>query len=70
MNETMFVKPAPGRKVRDPLTGAPMPAEGAEVPRAQYWMRRLKAGDVAQATPPAPAAARRTRRETGSSEES
>lgn len=42
----MIVRPAPGRLVRDPGTGAPLPAEGRPVPSNQYWHRRLAAGDV------------------------
>ncbi|WP_218070402.1 DUF2635 domain-containing protein [Escherichia coli] len=44
----MFVKPAPGRRVR--YSGDPsrlLPDEGAEVPdRDLFWRRRLKQGDV------------------------
>jgi hypothetical protein len=38
--------PAPGRLVRDPGTGTPLPAEGRQVPSNQYWHHRLAAGDV------------------------
>jgi hypothetical protein len=52
---TMFVKPAEGLKVRDPAhpTRAHIPAEGKRVPEDAYWIRRLQAGDVVAATPPA-----------------
>lgn len=50
----MFVKPQPGRLVRDPMTKLPMSAEGRDVSETSYWLRRLRAGDVALATPPAP----------------
>jgi hypothetical protein len=53
MSERLFVKPAPGLTVRDPITLKPLPAEGAEVPADSYWLRRLKAGDVIEANPPA-----------------
>jgi hypothetical protein len=42
----MRVKPAPGLKVRCPLTKHPLPDEGMEVPCNTYWIRRLAAGDV------------------------
>ncbi|TWA69732.1 uncharacterized protein DUF2635 [Azospirillum baldaniorum] len=48
----MYVKPKPGALVRDPETREPLPAEGAEVPENQYWMRRLADGDVVRADPP------------------
>ena len=42
----MFVKPAPGRAVRDPETGLSIPEGGVRVEKTQYWLRRLKDGDV------------------------
>lgn len=43
----MFVKPAPGRIVRDPVKGTPLPENGAEVPNdAYFWLNRLRDGDV------------------------
>lgn len=42
----MFVKPAPGLLVRDPVTKFPLPAEGREVQPTSYWMRRIASGDV------------------------
>lgn len=51
MPETLFVKPAPGLQVRDPQTHDPLPAEGAEVPRTIYWLRRLRDGDVTEVQP-------------------
>ena len=44
--EQMFVKPAPGRVVRDPSTGLPLPEGGAVVEKTQFWLRRLRDGDV------------------------
>lgn len=56
MSDRIFVKPAaPDLRVRDPDTGRHLPAEGAHVPRSQYWLRRLAAGDAVEAAPPAPA---------------
>jgi len=58
MAEKMFLVPA-GREVngapllvRDPLTMAPLPPEGAAKPKNGFWLRRLKDGDVVLARPP------------------
>ena len=50
----MFVKPAPGLVVRDPVTKFPLPAEGREVQLSSYWQRRLNSGDVVAIPSPAP----------------
>ena len=50
--QTMYVKPAPGLRVRDPRTGQPLPAQGAETPVSGYWVRRLRDGDVLASRPP------------------
>ncbi|QJW57025.1 hypothetical protein HL670_03922 [Serratia plymuthica] len=42
----MFVKPAPGRIVRDPVKGTFLPESGEQVPDDIFWGRRLKDGDV------------------------
>lgn len=42
----MFVKPAPGLKVRDPVTKQHLPESGTEVPEDSYWIRRIADGDV------------------------
>lgn len=43
----MKVKPAdPNAVIRDPQTRQPLPAEGAEVPENNFWVRRLQDGDV------------------------
>lgn len=42
----MFVKPAPGRNVRDPVSKQHLPEAGREVPETTYWLRRLACGDV------------------------
>jgi hypothetical protein len=47
----MFVKPAPGRQVRDPISKRHLPAEGADVPATGYWLRRVREGDVLVVTP-------------------
>lgn len=50
---TVFVKPAKGRNVRDPKDGQHIPATGKDVPRTRYWIARLADGDVVEATPAA-----------------
>lgn len=47
----MFVQPVAGRDVPDPQKGDFLPNEGRDVPKNQYWLRRLADGDV---TVPAP----------------
>ncbi|NDY41252.1 DUF2635 domain-containing protein [Dissulfurirhabdus thermomarina] len=42
----IHVRPAPGRLVRDPVTHAPLPEEGALVEDSTYWRRRIRVGDV------------------------
>lgn len=52
MNETMFVIPAPGLRVLDPITHQPLAAEGEEKPRSTHWLRRLREGDVREGKAP------------------
>jgi hypothetical protein len=47
----LFIKPAPGIIVRDPVTREPLAAEGESKPRNPHWLRRLKDGDVVEAKP-------------------
>lgn len=59
MSKAMFVKPAQGRRVRDPADGTVLPAEGREVTgNSLFWKQRLRDGDVLDiataATPKAP----------------
>jgi hypothetical protein len=50
----MFVKPAPGIKVRHPQTKQHIPETGLEVPEGDtYWIRRLLDGDVLEVKPDA-----------------
>lgn len=42
----MFIKPKNGIIIRDPITKAPVPETGREVPESGYWMRRLRDGDI------------------------
>ncbi len=56
----MFVKPNPGRAVRDPVKGLLLPESGADVPDSGFWRRRLRDEDVSivpTATVTIPAAA-------------
>lgn len=52
MTEKLFVKPAAGRLVRDPVTLQALSDDGAEVTRSSYWLRRLRDGDVEAMTKP------------------
>jgi hypothetical protein len=45
----MLVKPARGLAVRDPELMDLLPADGREVPRNDYWLRRIADGDVREA---------------------
>lgn len=52
----MFVKPAPGLKIRDPELKDLIPDDGREVSADNlYWHRRLRDGDVVlvETQPPA-----------------
>jgi hypothetical protein len=45
----VIVKPAPGVKVRHPVTRKRIPETGIEVPSSDtYWARRLRSGDVVE----------------------
>jgi hypothetical protein len=46
--------------VRDPVSGNPLPAEGANKPRSSYWLRRLRDGDVTEGKSPKAAKAAST----------
>ena len=47
----MTVYPAAGRVVPDPEAGGHLAAEGRDVPRDTYWLRRLRVGDVTTEAP-------------------
>ncbi len=49
----IFVRPAEGRRVRLPGDGSPIPAEGMEVDRDIFVVRRLADGDLVEVTPKA-----------------
>ena len=68
------VKPAPGRKVREPRTRLHLPEAGKEVAWTPYWARRLNDGDIILVTPEAQAPAAETqkpsrRRNSGNSQD-
>lgn len=44
--QTIKVKPKPGLKVLWPEDRRELKAEGEDVPRTSYWLRRVKSGDV------------------------
>lgn len=44
----MKLKPLNGRSVPDPARGDLLPADGRNVEKSSYWLRRLAAGDVKQ----------------------
>jgi len=49
--DRFFLKPAnPEILVPIPGTNTHLPAEGKEVPKTSYWLRRLKDGDVLEGT--------------------
>ena len=48
----MFVKPNAGLDVPDPERGDLLPESGRSVDRNQYWLRRIKDGDVILSTKP------------------
>jgi len=53
----MRVKPAPGLKVRDPLSKQLLPAEGIDVPDDSIlWTKLLNDGDVVKASSATPSA--------------
>lgn len=52
MTQRLFLLPTPGLRVVDPVTRKPLPPEGTWVEYSTHWLRRLREGDVAEATPP------------------
>lgn len=63
MREKIFLVPRAGYIVRDPETKKPLPAEGMEVERSSYWVRRIQAGDVSIFVISKPKPARKTKKE-------
>lgn len=54
----IYVCPADGIKIRDPVSKSYVPPEGMYVEPSQYWQRRVNDGDVTihktKPVPPAP----------------
>jgi hypothetical protein len=46
MPTTIKVVPAQGLRVKDPISGLPIPESGMFVQSSPYWLRRLSSGDV------------------------
>lgn len=46
MTQTLFIRPASGLKVRDPVTKQHLSDAGERKPRTNYWLRRLASGEV------------------------
>jgi hypothetical protein len=53
----MYLKPAPGLRIVDPLLRDFLPDDGRCVEPSDYWHRRLRDGDVVPAPNPAEAQA-------------
>lgn len=62
----MYVKAAPGLKVRDADLKDLLPDDGRDVPATDYWQRRLRDGDVVPCDPPAAPAAPKADKATNS----
>ena len=43
---TFYVRPVGDYLITDPATGEPLPKDGAQVEKNNYWLRRLTAGEV------------------------
>lgn len=52
LNE-IFVKAAPGMRIKDPITLHLLSEQGEYKPHSTFWARRLMDGDVVQCEPPA-----------------
>ncbi|WP_449246567.1 DUF2635 domain-containing protein [Desulfarculus baarsii] len=50
MPDKICLVPAPELTVRDPITGRPLPKEGAMKPLSPYWRRQIAAGSVTEKT--------------------
>lgn len=50
-SQKLHVKPRKGLTVRDPDTGAKLPAKGGRVANTPYWRRRIAVGDVETVQP-------------------
>lgn len=54
MSERLFIKPADGLIIRDPVSYQVLPPEGKKVKPSLFWRRRLKEGAVYEAQEPKP----------------
>ena len=52
-SERIVVVPKQGARVLDPTNAEPIPAQGKEVERTTYWLRREREGDVTVKAVPA-----------------
>ena len=43
---TFYVRPVGDYLITGPATGEPLPKDGAQVEKNNYWLRRLNAGEV------------------------
>lgn len=55
MTARLTIKAAPGRLVRDPATGQPVPRRATHVQDLPFWRRRIADGDVLETTGGRPA---------------
>ena len=51
IEQRMFVKALPSRRVKDPYSLKLLAPEGEWKPRESYWMRRVLFGDCIECTP-------------------
>ena len=61
MSDRIFIKPAAGRAVINPSTGALVAAKGEWIDRDTYWIRRLDDRDVVEAESAKPTRQRNVR---------
>jgi hypothetical protein len=52
--ERLFVRPAQGLIIRDPITLKALDTGGEWKPQSTYWTRRLLCGDCVEGEPPNP----------------
>lgn len=52
MATKIFLVPADGLRVVDPVTRKPLPPEGGWVLDTVYWQRRVREGDARPGSPP------------------
>lgn len=57
--QPMRVFAVPGKRVTDPVSHLPVPAEGMDVADSNYWQTRLAAGEVTLTDPKSPPAKKR-----------